>query len=646
MASSRIAEAYVQIVPTMGGASAAISNEMALAGSASSSAFSGKFAAGLGSLAAAAGAAMAVNKIFDYAGEAISAAEAVAVADSRIKNISQSMGIFGANSEAVSQRLIDYAAANERSFATDAEVIKAAQAKLLTFKELAVSADDAGGAFDRATQATMDMAAAGFGSAETNAVQLGKALNDPIKGITALSRSGITFTAEQKEMIKTLVESGQMFEAQNMILKAVETQVGGTAAATATSSEQMKLAFDNISEAVGAVLLPIFNGFADAVMPITDWLTNTPGAIDALVIVVGTFAAILGVLAIALAVYTIAQWAANIAMLANPITWIILAIVAAVGILVAIIVLIVQNWEAVVQWLSDVFGPIFEWLGGIFTWLWESIIKPVVDFIGAIFTWLWETIIKPIVDFIVISIMIWAAIITWLWENVISPVFDFIGAIFEWIWNTIIQPIIDYIVDYIDMLGIVFEWLYENVIKPVFDNIAAVFTWIWENIIQPVFNWISDAVNAVGKVFSDVFGAVGSFIEDTFKNIVNFIKIPINAVVGFINMIIDGINSIRIDVPQWINDLLGTNVKSISFNIKKLPQLAAGGFVNQPTAAIIGEAGPEVVTPLKDFERMMGIGSAAGSGNTVNYYAAPNQSLDNEQELFDAMRRAKVVAGW
>lgn len=75
-----------------------------------------------------------------------------------------------------------------------------------------------------------------------------------------------------------------------------------------------------------------------------------------------------------------------------------------------------------------------------------------------------------------------------------------------------------------------------------------------------------------------------------------------------------------------------------------IPLMAKGGFVSRPTQAIIGEAGPEVVTPLKDFERMMGIGS--GSGQTLNYYAAPNQSLDSEQALFTAMKRGKVVAGW
>jgi hypothetical protein len=121
---------------------------------------------------------------------------------------------------------------------------------------LTATVDTAGGAFDRATVAALDMAAAGFGSAESNAVQLGKALEDPIKGINALTRSGITFTDAEKEKIKTMVESGNVLDAQTMILEAIEKQVGGTAEATATGSQKMALALGNVSEAIGAALLP------------------------------------------------------------------------------------------------------------------------------------------------------------------------------------------------------------------------------------------------------------------------------------------------------------------------------------------------------------------------------------------------------
>lgn len=205
---------------------------------------------------AAAGAAAAAFAV-KFGKDAIVAGEAAATANARIEQINTSMGLFGDSTAVVSDRLIKLAEATARQTGVDTNSIKLTQAKLLTFKELAATADDLGGYFDRATKAAIDMGAAGFGTAEMNAVQLGKALNDPIKGITALSRSGITFTEIEKERIKTLVESNNIGEAQAMILKAIETQVGGTAEATANATDKMAVGFQQVKERVGIALLPV-----------------------------------------------------------------------------------------------------------------------------------------------------------------------------------------------------------------------------------------------------------------------------------------------------------------------------------------------------------------------------------------------------
>lgn len=204
-----------------------------------------------------------------FGADSIAAAQNVEQANNRLEQVAKSMNLFGAETEKVTQKLINFAEENEVLLGVDGELIKSTQAKLLTFKELAQTADDVGGSFDRATMAALDLAAAGFGSAESNATQLGKALQDPIKGLTALTRSGVTFTQQEREKIKTLVESGQILEAQNMILSAIETQVGGTAQATAKASDRIKLAFENILESVGAQLLPVFEDFSEEVLKIT-----------------------------------------------------------------------------------------------------------------------------------------------------------------------------------------------------------------------------------------------------------------------------------------------------------------------------------------------------------------------------------------
>jgi hypothetical protein len=209
--------------------------------------------------AAAIGAAAFGAGIAVFGKKAIEAGEAAATSNARIAQINESMGLFGDSTKQVTDRLIKYAQATARSTGVDQNQIKLTQAKLLTFNKLARSAGKLGGSFDRATKAAVDMASAGFGSAENNAVQLGKALNDPIKGVTALTKSGITFTAQEKEKIKTLVESNRMLEAQELVLKAIETQVGGTAEATANDTDKMKVAFSQVSERVGIALLPILS---------------------------------------------------------------------------------------------------------------------------------------------------------------------------------------------------------------------------------------------------------------------------------------------------------------------------------------------------------------------------------------------------
>jgi phage-related protein len=226
----------------------------------------GKVGSGIkGAFKVGAAATAAVGALTGIGVQFAKAAEQAQVANNRLDQVAKSMGIFGNDTKQVTDRLKAYADTNMLVMGIDDEVIKSTQAKLLTFKELAASADTAGGAFDRATQAAFDLAAAGFGSAETNATQLGKALQDPIKGLTALTRSGVTFTEVEREKIKALVDSGQTLQAQDMILSAIENQVGGTAAATATASQKMSVAFGEMSESIGTAILPAFEKLTEIV---------------------------------------------------------------------------------------------------------------------------------------------------------------------------------------------------------------------------------------------------------------------------------------------------------------------------------------------------------------------------------------------
>ena len=105
------------------------------------------------------------------------------------------------------------------------EDIIAAQAKLVTFTRIT------GDEFKRTMAAALDLSTRMEQDLKTSVVQLGKALNDPVAGLSALSRTGIQFSEDQKVLIKSLVETGRVADAQRVILRELDLQFGGSARA-------------------------------------------------------------------------------------------------------------------------------------------------------------------------------------------------------------------------------------------------------------------------------------------------------------------------------------------------------------------------------------------------------------------------------
>lgn len=120
--------------------------------------------------------------------------------------------------------------------------------------------------FPMATESMLNLAQK-FGSMDQASVMLGKALNDPVAGVSALRRVGIQLTEAQEESIKKFVEMGDVASAQKVILAEVETQVGGLAeAAGATLPGRLailKNTFGDIQETIGAAFLPALSSVAD-----------------------------------------------------------------------------------------------------------------------------------------------------------------------------------------------------------------------------------------------------------------------------------------------------------------------------------------------------------------------------------------------
>jgi hypothetical protein len=153
----------------------------------------------------------------------------------------------------------------------DDEVIQSGENMLLTFKNIRNEAGAGNDVFNQSTKVLTDMSAALGVEPKKAAIQLGKALNDPIKGVTALSRVGVTFTEKQKKVIKSLTESGHRLDAQKIILHELTTEFGGAAEAQATAGDKAKVAFGNMQETIGTALLPtldkLSNFFTGKVAP-------------------------------------------------------------------------------------------------------------------------------------------------------------------------------------------------------------------------------------------------------------------------------------------------------------------------------------------------------------------------------------------
>lgn len=144
------------------------------------------------------------------------------------------------------------------------EQTQGAQSLLLTFTQVQTEV------FDRTIVAAQDMATAfalangGTADLKGATTQLGKALNDPIAGLSALSRSGVQFNEQQKELIKGFVKQGEIVKAQTVILDELETQFKGSAEAAALAGTggifQLQNKISDLKEEIGETAVAIETG--------------------------------------------------------------------------------------------------------------------------------------------------------------------------------------------------------------------------------------------------------------------------------------------------------------------------------------------------------------------------------------------------
>lgn len=266
------------------------------------------------------------------------------------------------------KQLSDQAEALQKVTLYGDETTERMQSLLLTFTNIR------GQVFTDTIPLIQDMATKMGVDLKDSAIQVGKALNDPIQGITALKRVGVSFTDAQRDVIKNLVLTGHTADAQRIILHELANEFGGSAAAAAAAGtgpfQQLALKFGDVREKIGeaavklgTMFLPMLNKFVDLVDKGVDrlhdlygWLKDHKELLGGLAVTVGIAATAWGVYNTVTAVASlrtltlskVTGWL-NLKLLANPAVLITIAIIGLIAV-ISLLIYAFDGWGK--QWDS------------------------------------------------------------------------------------------------------------------------------------------------------------------------------------------------------------------------------------------------------------------------------------------------------
>lgn len=359
-----------------------------------------------GEMMGALGISFAIFKGFEFVHQGVKAMHALEQAEAQVRagleSTREAAGITFAELE-------DGAKAMAKTFAYTRAEITDMQAQLLTFPSVTRST------FETASLSIIDMSTRLHKSLDETAIMVGKALQDPAKGITALRRVGVNFNETQTEIIKRLAATGHAAQAQTMILKELQTEFAGSAKAAADADPLFRFnkLMGSIKMQVGEAAMSLLNELTPALEAVAGaiktgisaistawhWIKEYKTQLLGLIEIIGigiiaykawqawqvlsymwmmrdcimtalsvsirtTWATVTGFL-------TIAQTALNAAMDANPIGLLIIAIAAVVSIIVVCYkhfgvfrAALMGVWETVKEF-GRIVGDIFMGVGKV-----------------------------------------------------------------------------------------------------------------------------------------------------------------------------------------------------------------------------------------------------------------------------------------
>lgn len=293
---------------------------------------------------------------------------------------------------------------------------------------------------------------------------------------------------------------------------------------------------------------------------------------------------------------------------------------------------------SVFQEVSKTAVTVFDVLKTVFDTLWQGVIDPFVQFVGKaiadvlnLFSSLWQQHGATTFENIRQAINSVKELFLNVWNSFLKPVFDQIFLTLNQLWTEHLLPLIGQIGEFVAKLLNGALEIYNGFISPIVNwfvvtlgPVVAAVTGDIIKLVGYVVGSIADAAKNILKALGGILDfVVGVFtgnwekawngVKDIFSGVFNALydiaKVPINGIIWLLNGLIEGVNAvvrqlnkIHVDIPEWVPVYGG---QSFGINLplaKKIPFLAKGGILEQPTLAMMGEypgakSNPEIATP-------------------------------------------------
>jgi len=550
----------------------------------------------------------ALSKVGDFISGSIAEASAWNSVIAQTEAVVKSTGMAaGLTAQQMAQMAQNMSATSGNSIFSDDAILGATNV-LATFTEIK------GTSFKGATQAILDISQAMGTDLQSSAVQVGKALNDPVAGISALSRVGVTFSEDQKALIQSMVDVGDVAGAQQVILAELGKEFGGSAAAAVDTfaGQQIVLAeqFANVQQSLGESLLPVlmrFGAFAQetlvpAVQDLVNVLINFIDGVDW----PGVMNSIGGVTDALYDFIYGTDWQGGLDQIGSGLD-------SFLGFIAPITTALSELWATAEPILSELYNAIITGIA-------SPEVQAQLQTASTIFGLLAEILVG------VLALAIDGMRIQWqaMYDTFII-VWPYIRTAIN-IWMTIMKPLQDLVI---------------GVLTAISQLLKGDFLGAWETVKTAVMTFVSTVNNAVQGMVTAVLIAVGTMMVSLANQALSIGSAIANGIAKGIQNGVTAITNAAKGAAQSALDaamkLLGIASPSKVFADQVGYQMTAG------MAAGIMRGIPDVTGAIGAVS-----GSAVGAVNqtTQNYYlSASYQTAQSESSISQDLRAMQLLAG-